>query len=39
MTDVPARFFGLVERGRIAEGWHADLVVFNPETVGAGSSS
>ena len=36
MTDVPARFFGLVERGRIAEGWHADLVVFNPETVGAG---
>ena len=36
MTDVPARYFGLVERGRIAEGWHADLVVFNPETVGAG---
>ncbi|HAQ22966.1 MAG TPA: aminoacylase, partial [Acidimicrobiaceae bacterium] len=36
MTDVPARFFGLRDRGRIAEGWHADLVVFNPEVVGAG---
>jgi N-acyl-D-aspartate/D-glutamate deacylase len=36
MTDVPARFFGLTERGRVAEGWHADLVVFDPETIGAG---
>ena len=36
MTDVPARFFGLVERGRLTEGWHADVVVFDPETVGAG---
>jgi N-acyl-D-aspartate/D-glutamate deacylase len=36
MTDVPARFFGLRERGRVAEGWHADLVVFDPEVIGAG---
>ena len=33
ITDVPARFFGLKERGRIALGWHADLVLFDPDTV------
>jgi N-acyl-D-aspartate/D-glutamate deacylase len=33
MTDVPARFFGLKARGRIAEGWHADLVLFDPRTI------
>lgn len=36
MTDVPARFFGLKDRGRIEEGWHADLVLFDPETIDAG---
>jgi N-acyl-D-aspartate/D-glutamate deacylase len=35
LTDTPARLFGLHERGRIAPGYHADLVLFDPQTIGA----
>ena len=33
MTTMPARRFGLAERGSIAEGYWADLVLFDPETI------
>ena len=36
MTDRPARFMGLVDRGRIEPGYHADIVVFDKDTVGRG---
>ncbi len=35
MTEAPARLFGLVDRGRVAEGMRADLFVFDPVTVGS----
>ncbi|HXP08883.1 MAG TPA: D-aminoacylase, partial [Acidobacteriaceae bacterium] len=33
MTGMPAGRFGLAGRGRISEGAHADLVLFDPETI------
>jgi N-acyl-D-aspartate/D-glutamate deacylase len=38
ITDRPARYYGLIDRGQIALGNHADLVVFDAETVGRGPS-
>jgi N-acyl-D-aspartate/D-glutamate deacylase len=36
LTDVPARYYGVRDRGRIADGWIADLVLFDPATIGHG---
>ena len=33
MTHMPATKFGIANRGLIQEGYFADLVIFNPDTV------
>lgn len=33
MTSEPADYFGLRDRGRLAVGKAADIIVFNPDTV------
>ncbi|MFI8180773.1 D-aminoacylase [Actinacidiphila glaucinigra] len=39
LTDDPARLFGLRGRGRIAEGYQADLVLLDPERIDAGTAT
>jgi N-acyl-D-aspartate/D-glutamate deacylase len=36
LTDVPARLYGLRDRGRLAEGALADVVIFDETAVGTG---
>ncbi|WCO66116.1 amidohydrolase family protein [Iamia majanohamensis] len=36
LTGHPAQVVGLTGRGRVEAGWHADLVAFDPDTVGTG---
>jgi N-acyl-D-amino-acid deacylase len=38
LTSQPAAIFGLKERGRLAPGWWADLMLFDPATVGRGKA-
>ncbi|MEZ5265527.1 MAG: amidohydrolase family protein [Acidimicrobiales bacterium] len=35
LTDAPAQLYGIKERGRLQEGYHADINVIDPNTVGA----
>jgi hypothetical protein len=36
LTGRPAELYGLVERGRLEVGFHADVAIFDPATVGPG---
>ena len=36
LTSVPARVLGITDRGMLQPGMHADVVIFDPETVARG---
>jgi N-acyl-D-aspartate/D-glutamate deacylase len=36
LTDAPARLYGLRDRGRLAPGWFADIVVLDPGEITTG---
>ncbi len=36
LTEAPAELFGIKDRGHIETGFHADLVLFDPDTIGSG---
>jgi N-acyl-D-aspartate/D-glutamate deacylase len=38
-TDVPARLYGLTDRGRLGMGAHADVIVFDPDTINTSAVS
>ncbi len=35
LTAHPAKVFGLARRGLLAPGYHADIVLFDPRTIGS----
>jgi N-acyl-D-aspartate/D-glutamate deacylase len=37
LTDIPARLYGLRDRGRLVPGAFADVVVFDPSAIGHGA--
>jgi N-acyl-D-aspartate/D-glutamate deacylase len=36
ITSIPAKFLGLIDRGLLAPGYHADVVIFDRDTVARG---
>lgn len=38
LTARPCRFMGIKDRGELAEGKFADIVIFDPDTIGAGET-
>jgi len=36
MSDRPARYFGLIDRGLLRPGYHADIVIFDERTIARG---